>query len=88
MDGSNIHVEKNNMLHRQVLGRDRELDVAVLSLKLPTSQRINLPTAQLGSANNLLLGQWLIALGHAGGHVRNYVLWLRCMPRMFILRLC
>ena len=48
----------------EVVGKDPTSDVAVLRIDLP-----NVPTAPLGNSDNLLIDEWVIAIGNPFGYV-------------------
>jgi len=54
----------------EIIARDKINDLAVLKIKTPN---LNLPAVELGSAQNLKLGQSVIAIGNALGQFQNTI---------------
>ncbi|HET8655495.1 MAG TPA: trypsin-like peptidase domain-containing protein [Longimicrobiaceae bacterium] len=50
-----------------VVGTDALTDLAVLRLRLPAGKKVSLPTAPLGNSDNLLVGEWAVAIGNPLG---------------------
>jgi S1-C subfamily serine protease len=60
-----VTTSRGRVLPASVIGVDPETDLAVLDVK-----GSDLPAAQLGSADGLSVGSWVLALGAAGGERR------------------
>jgi len=60
----NIVFPDGNQFTGEVIGRDGELDVAVLRVKGETE---GLPTVQLGDSDKVEIGDWVIAIGNPLG---------------------
>lgn len=56
----------NREFDAEILGLDAEQDIAILRIR-----GNNLPFARLGSSDNILVGEWSIALGNPYGYVMN-----------------
>jgi serine protease Do len=54
---------KNKPVSAQLVGADRELDLAVLKINAGN----NLPTLKLGNSNDVAVGNWVIAIGNPYG---------------------
>lgn len=61
--------DKSNMI-AQVIGRDKETDIAVLKIQ---SDRV-FPAAHFGDSNTLKVGQWVLAVGNPMGLDRTVTL--------------
>jgi serine protease Do len=53
----------------EVVGTDDVNDLAVLRLQLPDQGGVVLPVAPLGASENLLIGEWVIAIGNPLGNL-------------------
>jgi serine protease Do len=53
----------------EVLGTDDLNDLAVLRIRLPSGEREPLPVAPLGRSSDLLIGEWVIAIGNPLGNL-------------------
>ena len=61
-----VQLEENSaeLYEAEVIGRDKRTDVALIKIDAKKS----LPTAKLGSSNDLKVGEWVMAIGNPYGH--------------------
>ena len=74
---TNAHVVQGATQIKVILPDKREFDAEIATLDNPSDLAIlkitgnNIPWAQLGSANDLIIGEWSIALGNPYGFLMN-----------------